>query len=259
MKRLLITLIVLIAVISSQNANFFTTINLLYIGSAVTIMGLLALVQTVVIICGALDISVGSTAGLTSVISAMVFESTGHNAGLGILAALGIGLVCGLVNGAIIIFGRVNPVVATLGTLATFKGFAQVVSNGKSQSYTGADDLFTFLAKGSIAGLPTLVWVFLTVAIVLHLQGRRVVREFYYNDAGVQIATLAASVKARLDGVWGARDATAYPHLDDRARALRSIQPGARFEVIPGAGHWVQFEAAERFNPLLAELAGYPK
>jgi pimeloyl-ACP methyl ester carboxylesterase len=40
---------------------------------------------------------------------------------------------------------------------------------------------------------------------------------------------------------------------------LRSIQPGARFEVIPGAGHWVQFEAAERFNPLLAELAGYPK
>ncbi len=66
-------------------------------------------------------------------------------------------------------------------------------------------------------------------------------------------------VTARLDGIWGERDATAHPHLDDRARALRSIQPGARFEVIPGAGHWVQFEAAERFNPLLAELAGSPK
>ena len=63
-------------------------------------------------------------------------------------------------------------------------------------------------------------------------------------------------VKARLDGIWGARDATAYPHLDERARVLRSFQPGARFEVIAGAGHWVQYEAAERFNPLLAEIAG---
>ena len=63
-------------------------------------------------------------------------------------------------------------------------------------------------------------------------------------------------VKARLDGIWGERDATAYPHLDDRARALRDIQPGARFEVIAGAGHWVQYEAADRFNPILAEIAG---
>ena len=63
-------------------------------------------------------------------------------------------------------------------------------------------------------------------------------------------------VKARIDGIWGERDATAYPHLEDRARAVRNCQPAARFEVIPGAGHWVQYEAAEQFNPLLAELAG---
>jgi 2-hydroxy-6-oxonona-2,4-dienedioate hydrolase len=61
-------------------------------------------------------------------------------------------------------------------------------------------------------------------------------------------------VTARLDGIWGERDATAYPHLDERARTLRSFQPEARFEVIAGAGHWVQYEAAEEFNPLLAEI-----
>ncbi len=65
-------------------------------------------------------------------------------------------------------------------------------------------------------------------------------------------------VRARLDGIWGERDATAYPHLDDRARTLRSIQPGSRFEVIAGAGHWVQYEAADRFNPLLAEIVQSP-
>ena len=63
-------------------------------------------------------------------------------------------------------------------------------------------------------------------------------------------------IKARIDGIWGERDATAYPHLDDRARTLRNVQPDARFEVIPGAGHWVQYEAADKFNRLLADIAG---
>jgi len=63
-------------------------------------------------------------------------------------------------------------------------------------------------------------------------------------------------IKARIDGIWGERDATAYPHLDDRARTLRNVQPDARFEVIPGAGHWVQYEAAHKFNRLLADIAG---
>ncbi len=35
---------------------------------------------------------------------------------------------------------------------------------------------------------------------------------------------------------------------------MRSFQPEARFEVIAGAGHWVQYEAADQFNPLLAEI-----
>jgi len=62
-------------------------------------------------------------------------------------------------------------------------------------------------------------------------------------------------ITARLDGIWGERDATAYPHLDERAETLRRVQPGARFAVVPGAGHWVQFEAADRFNELIAEFA----
>ena len=62
-------------------------------------------------------------------------------------------------------------------------------------------------------------------------------------------------IKARLDGIWGERDATAYPHVEERARLLRSFQPKARFAVVPGAGHWVQYEAADRFNPILSEYA----
>ncbi|QYN26196.1 ABC transporter permease [Amycolatopsis sp. DSM 110486] len=193
-SSLIITLVVLVVLLSTLNDNFFRTNNLLLIGSAITIMGLLSLVQTLVIILGALDISVGSMAGLASVISAMAFTSTGSSI-VGILAAVGTGILCGLVNGLIIIFGRVNPVVATLATLATYKGIAQVVSDGKAQGYTGADDLFIFLAKGSVLGLPTLVWVFLIVAAVLHFLLK-------YTDIGRNVFAIGGNdTAARLAGI----------------------------------------------------------
>jgi pimeloyl-ACP methyl ester carboxylesterase len=83
-------------------------------------------------------------------------------------------------------------------------------------------------------------------------RGRVKSRRFSRADTLARVLPL---IKARIDGIWGERDATAYPHLDDRARALRNVQPDARFEVIPEAGHWVQYEAAEQFNPLLADIA----
>jgi 2-hydroxy-6-oxonona-2,4-dienedioate hydrolase len=79
------------------------------------------------------------------------------------------------------------------------------------------------------------------------------VRSRRFSRADTLVRALP-QVTARLDGIWGGRDATAYPHLDERARTLRSFQPEARFEIIDGAGHWVQYEAADRFNPLLAEI-----
>jgi len=84
-------------------------------------------------------------------------------------------------------------------------------------------------------------------------RGRVRSRRFSRADT---LARALPLVRAQLDGIWGGRDATAYPHLDERARVLRSFQPGARFEVIAGAGHWVQYEAADRFNQVLAEIAG---
>ena len=94
--------------------------------------------------------------------------------------------------------------------------------------------------------------------LAIHIQaqnaprGRVKSRRFSRADTLAQALPL---ISARIDGIWGERDATAYPHLDDRARILRNIQPAARFEVIERAGHWVQYEAADRFNPLLVSIA----
>lgn len=191
---LLVALALLVGIIGSQNPNFFLASNLLTIGTTVTISGLLAVVQTVVIIAGALDISVGSIVGVTSVVSAMVFTATGE-AGLGIPAALAAGLVLGLVNGGIIVYGRVNPVIATLATLAAFKGVAQLISGGRAQGFTGQDPIFVFLARGSILNVSTLIWVLAAVALAIHVMLR-------YTDLGRNIYAIGGNdTAARLAGI----------------------------------------------------------
>jgi pimeloyl-ACP methyl ester carboxylesterase len=94
--------------------------------------------------------------------------------------------------------------------------------------------------------------------LALYLQqtnhARARMRSRRFSRSGALVEALPR-VTARLDGIWGERDATAVPHLDERARVLRGFQPAARFAVVPGAGHWVSYEAADRFNELIAEFA----
>lgn len=184
---------IVVAIIGFQNPLFFGVQNLKVIGTAIAIMGLLAVVQTIVIILGALDISVGSIAGLTSVTSAMIFTTAG--AAAGVAGAIGIGILCGLINGCIIVFGRVNPVIATLATLAAFKGAAQLISDGRAQGYTGADPFFVFLARGTLAGIPVLIWVLVVVALLTHIVLR-------YTSIGRNIYAVGGNnIAARLAGI----------------------------------------------------------
>jgi ribose transport system permease protein len=188
-------LVVVVLTFSWLNSGYFTWANIQVIGDSVTVAGLLALVQTVVIICGALDISVGSQAGVASVISAMAFMSTGHNPLLGILAAVGVGVVAGLVNGLIIVYGRVNPVIATLATLAAYKGVAQLISGGRAQGYVGGDTVFTFLARGKFAGLPPQVCILILVAVGVHLLLK-------FTDIGRNVYAIGGNdTAARLAGI----------------------------------------------------------
>ncbi|MFI6154495.1 ABC transporter permease [Kitasatospora sp. NPDC051170] len=192
---LLLALAAVLALFGSLNLNYLSWGNIQVIAEAVTIAGLLAVVQTVVIICGGLDISVGSQAGLASVVSAMVFTSTGSNPFLGLGAAVLVGACVGLLNGAVIIYGRVNPTIATLAGLAAYKGVAQLISGGSAQGYVLGDPLFIFLSRGRIAGLPTMVWILLLIAAAVHVL-------LTYTDIGRNIYALGGNdTAARLAGI----------------------------------------------------------
>ena len=129
---LLLALVILVAIFGSLRPDvFFLPRNLVNIGLAITILGILAMAQTVVIVSGGLDISVGSIVGLATMVVAITMQSTG-SAAIGIGAALGAAALAGLANGLIITYGRVNAVIATLGTMAAFRGLAFLTSGGSS-------------------------------------------------------------------------------------------------------------------------------
>ena len=191
---LLIALALLVAFIGGQNSNFFYSSNIATIGTTVAIVGILSVVQTVVMLLGGLDISVSSQAGLTSVVSAMVFMAT-QSAFAGIVAALVVGLGTGLLNGVIIIYGRVNAVIATLATLAAYRGLANLISNGRAQGYTSVDHVFIFLARGTIVGIPVLIWILVVVALLAQLV-------LHYTDFGRNIYAVGGNATAaRLAGI----------------------------------------------------------
>jgi ribose transport system permease protein len=182
------------------NSAYLSWSNLAVIGVAATIPALLAVAQTLVIICGGIDISVGSQAGLAAVVSAMVFAATGDGLanGIAIVAvtvALLVGIACGVLNGLIIIYGRVNAIIGTLAMLAAYKGVAQLLSGGRARGYVLGDDLFIFVARGSIAGLPVMVWILAVVAAAIHVVLK-------HTDIGRNIYAIGGnSTAARLAGI----------------------------------------------------------
>ncbi len=92
--------------------------------------------------------------------------------------------------------------------------------------------------------------------LAVHLQCENVARARVKSRVFAPIDLLSPvlpRIEAPLGGIWGERDATAYPWVEDRRDLLRRIQPDAFFAIVPGAGHWVMYEAADAFNRMLLD------
>ncbi len=191
----LVGVIVLLAVIfDSFNSGFTSLANIKAIGQSAAEVGVLAVIETVVIICGVLDISVGAQAGVASVISAIVYSSAGNSLE-SVLAAIGLGVVLGVINGVVIVYGRVNSIIATLATFSGYKGLALVITNGQSKGYVGGNGFYNFLGSGSIFGFPTAIWVFALIALATGVMLR-------YTDIGRNIYAIGGNDTAsRLAGI----------------------------------------------------------
>jgi pimeloyl-ACP methyl ester carboxylesterase len=93
----------------------------------------------------------------------------------------------------------------------------------------------------------------LAVYVQAENAGRSRVRGKHISTSGT-IAESLTGFKGKLAGIWGDCDSTSAPYLSERRALLQQLSPGAPFEIIPGAGHWVQYEAYEAVNPRLRAL-----
>ena len=69
-----------------------------------------------------------------------------------------------------------------------------------------------------------------------------------------RLSEVLPRLRTPLTGIWGEFDSTTYPNIQERIDLFRAVQPGFEMNVIPGAGHWVAYEAADAFNARLIEV-----
>ena len=76
------------------------------------------------------------------------------------------------------------------------------------------------------------------------------------RDMGIAgaLSNVLPKVRTPLTGIWGEFDSTTYPYIQERIDLFRAIQPDFEMNLIPGAGHWVAYEAADAFNAKLLEV-----
>lgn len=178
----LIALILLAAYLSFATPYFLTISNLANVTRQSAITAILAVGQTFVILTGGIDLSVGAIAALSSSVSAVLMTQRIEIAGLaigplnfwiGFLIALVVGALCGMLNGFIITRGRIPDFIATLGTLATLRGIALLVTGGLPvPSHLTATELKGYLpdqmiwmGSSSILGIPVAGLIALAVVL----------------------------------------------------------------------------------------------
>lgn len=158
-----LTVIALI-VLASLSDKFFTTENLLNQGRLMSEVGLVALAMTFVIVTGGIDLSVGSILGLTAILLGVFWK----NLGLPLPAAIALAMLCGTfagwVNGYIITRFNVPALIATLATLALYRGLAEGIS--QARSVRGYPEWFFFFGQGEVLGVPFQLWL-LGIATVI--------------------------------------------------------------------------------------------
>ncbi|MBV9490231.1 MAG: ABC transporter permease, partial [Verrucomicrobia bacterium] len=120
-----IILTIITLVFSFATKGFATINNLILILLQVSVMGIISVGMLFVILSRGIDLSVGSTLAIASMFSGLLAKQqpTPVNAALALGVPLVLGLACGLMNGFLVSWGRLPPLIVTLGTMYAFRGF----------------------------------------------------------------------------------------------------------------------------------------
>jgi ribose transport system permease protein len=184
-----IALVALVFFFSIKSDLFLTAQNLRNVGLQAAALAAVSFGQTIVILTSGLDLSVGATVALVSVVTALTINHFGI--AVGILCGLVTGVAIGVINGILITWLRVFPFIATLAMMSVLSGLALSISGGTP--VTGLPTGFTTLAYTRISGvpLPLIVSVVVLVLVFLFLRYLRLGRYIYAVGGNRQAAILS--------------------------------------------------------------------
>jgi ribose transport system permease protein len=191
---MVVVMLVIIAYFSYRSVRFSTLDNVQTIAVAAAPFALIALGQTLVILTGGIDLSVGSIIALSAMSAAVTVKGHPERLWLSVLVAVLVGLVAGAINGLLVAKVNVPPFIATLGMLTTASGLAYVLGGGAP--INGLPGNFGNIANNKVLGLqiPVLVMIVGIVALALIMRstsyGMRV-----YAVGGNPVAAQIAGIK----------------------------------------------------------------
>ncbi|WP_326687051.1 MULTISPECIES: ABC transporter permease [unclassified Streptomyces] len=145
--------------------EFLDTENLRLILTQASVIGVVTVGVTFVIIGGGIDLSVGAIVALASVWATTVATQDYGLGGMLVCSVL-VGVGCGLVNGLLVAYGPMVPFIATLAMLASARGLALQISDGKTQVVDVDSVLDLGVADSYVLGIPPIVLVFAVVCVV---------------------------------------------------------------------------------------------
>ncbi len=193
----LVVLVILCIIMACLSDNFFTWRNILTVLRQTSINAVIATGMTFAILIGGIDLSVGSVLAICGAVMANLIAS-GMDLILAILITLLLGLAIGIVNGLLISKGRLQPFIATLGTMTLLRGFTLVYTQGKPIGTSGGTGSLIFgkIGSGYIFGLPIPVYIMIIVFVIAyyilrHLRTGRYVYALGSNEE----ATIYSGVK----------------------------------------------------------------
>ena len=180
LRRYLIVVILfgLIGLLSAlTDGMFLQTQNLINVVRQTSVIALLGIGLTIVIISTGIDLSVGSVLALSAVVSTslaqepdatnLMYPGLDVPVIVAVLAGLGIGALCGFINGSLIAVFRIAPFIATLGMFTAARGAALIYSDGRPISKL--DPSFNWIGQGAILGIPVPIFLLIVVAVAAHI------------------------------------------------------------------------------------------
>jgi rhamnose transport system permease protein len=177
-----IFILILVVAVTLRAPSFLTVDNFRDILLNISILAIVALAQTMVILSHGIDLSVSSMIGLVAMMVAFVVKQNPEMPVLlAVLLGTALGSVLGTFNGLIITFGKVPPIIATLGTLSIYRGLVFYYSQGTWINSFELPTSFKLLSKGTPMGLPNMVVIAIVVAAIVYyfLNYTRTGRDIY--------------------------------------------------------------------------------